>query len=74
MSRIEVILTEPAQTHAFNALAKPHSLFRSEFEGPVFADAKCKVNALGLEVLVDGVSYIYPAHSIARVKISEVAK
>lgn len=75
MSRIEIILTEPAQTNAYKALLKvDNNLRRSEFFGPCFADAKWKATALGLEVHVDGNVYIYPGHSIARVKISEVAK
>ena len=75
MSRIEIILSEPAQTNAFKALLKvDNNLRRSEFVGPVFADAKYKFNSVGLEVHVDGNIYVYPDHSIARIKIIPTAK
>jgi hypothetical protein len=70
MSRIEIILSEPAQTNAYKALLKQdNQLLRSEFAGPVFADAKYKFNSTGLEVHADGNIYYYPTHSIARAKI-----
>lgn len=75
MSKIEIILSEPAQTNAFLALRKINNqLLRSEFRGPTFASAKYKFNSVGLEVHVDGVVYVYPDHSIARIKISPEAE
>lgn len=71
MSRIEIILAEPAQTAAYRAsLVHNNELLRSEFRGPVFESAKWKSTPFGLEVHVDGDVYIYPAHTIGRVKIS----
>lgn len=71
MSRIEIILAEPAQTAAYRATLQHNpGLLRVEFNGPVFADAKYKFNGAGIEVHVDGNVYFYPSHSFNRVKIS----
>lgn len=76
MSRIEIILTEPAQTKAYyETLKRNAGLLRAEFRGPVFESAKWKASPVGLEVHVGDDVYIYPAHTIARVKASkEVAE
>ena len=71
MSRIEIILSLPSQTEAYReALRKDNELLRSEFFGPIFADAKYKFTAFGIEVHVDGAVYAYPAHAISRVKVT----
>lgn len=71
MSRIQIILAEPAQTDAYKALKKQgHDLLRDEFVGPDFADAKYKFNGMGFEVHVDKTVYVYPDHTIARIKIT----
>ena len=71
MSRIEIILAEPAQSAAYYAaLCENNELLRSEFRGPIFADAKYKFTAFGIEVHVDGDVYAYPAHTIGRVKVT----
>lgn len=71
MSKIEIILSEPAQTNAFLALRKINNeLLRREFVGPTFASAKYKFNSFGLEVHVGGLIYVYPDHSIDLIKIS----
>ena len=72
MSRIEIILNEPYRTTALRARRMSgEQLLDSEFKGPVFASAKYKFNAAGIEVHVgDGTVYFYPAHSFSRVKAS----
>lgn len=72
MSKIEIILNEPGRAEALHARRLAgEQLLAAEFKGPVFADAKCKFNAVGIEVNVgEGVVYFYPAHSFSRVKIS----
>lgn len=78
MSRIEIILTEPSRTNSLRALRlRGKEILAAEFHGPVFADAKYKFNAAGIEVHVDkDTVYFYPAHAFSRVKISpaEVAE
>lgn len=71
-NRVEIILAEPAQTDAFNALRKRNNeLLRSEFVGPVFLDADVSVGG-GFVVVtpkdMTGIRYMYPAHTVARVK------
>lgn len=71
MSKIEVILTEPSRTSALRAGQKAgKQLLNSEFIGPVFADAKYKFNAQGIEIHADDKVYAYPAHTYSRIKIS----
>lgn len=71
-NRVEIILAEPAQTDAFNALRKRNNqMLRSEFVGPAFEDADVSVGG-GFVVVTpkdgSGTRYMYPAHSVARVK------
>lgn len=72
MSKIEIILTEPSRTNALRARRLAgEQLLDSEFRGPVFASAKYKFNAAGIEVHVgEGTVYFYPAHVFSRVKAS----
>lgn len=75
MSRIQIILAEPAQTDAYKALKKlGHDLLRDEFVGPVFEDADVYVSDGFAIVTPTGsdVRYFYPAHTVARIKDSPV--
>jgi hypothetical protein len=77
MTRIEIILAEPAQTNAYKALLKlDNQLLRSEFVGPVFEDAEVSIKDGFVVVIVFGsdVRYFYPAHSVMRVKESTLAE
>jgi hypothetical protein len=71
--KIEIILAEPAQTNAYKALLKlDNNLLRSEFTGPVFADADVSISGGFVIVIPAGgeTRYFYPAHAVARVKES----
>lgn len=71
MTRVEIILAEPAQSAAFAAMRRRNNqLMRSEFTGPVFTDATVSVSDGFVVVCPSGdtARYFYPAHSVARVK------
>lgn len=59
----ELILTEPARTHAARALNQG-----AGFKGPRFVGGETKVSAGFVSIKVDGITYSYPFHTVARVK------
>lgn len=76
MSRVEIILAEPAQTNAYKALLKlDNNLLRTEFTGPIFTDVAVKDGFVVVMPCGGTDRYFYPAHTVARVKeITEVAQ
>lgn len=76
MKKIEIILTEPFRTNAARALSATGRLGEhgiKSFPGPTFLDSKAKISAGAVEVTVpNGDIYIYPYHTVARVKVSDV--
>lgn len=72
MSRIEIILIEPYRGEALRSLQQQgKQVMRSEFRGPIFEDGAAKIGPGHVEVRVDGAQYVYPLHTVARVKITK---
>ncbi|QIN95083.1 hypothetical protein A2_00110 [Pseudomonas phage BIM BV-45] len=68
MSRVSIILSQPGRGEALRALTKLGKHPGDSFVGPVFEDAKVAMKDGFVHVVVEGVTYSYPAHTVMRVK------